>query len=279
MPSADANHHATLNGLSLHYETWGDQSAPPLVLVHGLRAFGRWFHALGDAFGEDYYLIAPDLRGRNLSSWAPDGDYRIESYIQDLAALADHLGLQRFALAGHSLGGRIATAFTAAHPERVGALILLDSSPEPHPAGMARIRAEVQRMPPHFASRDAAAQFLHSLHPKASPADIEIRLACMLRETAPGIIEWSIDPACTRQPPGDPALAWATLGAVTAPTLILRATGSDVLSELVHQRMLAACPGAEAAYVADAGHMVLEDNPSGTARAMADFLKAHYPAP
>jgi len=278
MAPTAATRDVALEGMSLHCEIWGDSDAPPLLLVHGLRAFGRWFHSVGAALGRDYRLIAPDLRGRNLSSWAPDGDYRIATYVRDLAALADHLGLGRFALAGHSLGGRISTAFAAAYPDRVAALMLLDSSPEPDPAGMARIRAEVEHMPDRFASWDAAEGFLRALHSKASPLDIEIRLACMLRETEPGTIEWRIDPACTRQGPGDAASAWAALAAVAAPTMILRAAESDVLSEAVHRRMLGACARAEAAYVEAAGHMVLEDNPAATARAMARFLAANYPA-
>jgi pimeloyl-ACP methyl ester carboxylesterase len=248
-----------------------------VVLVHGLRAYGRWFEPVAQALQDRYWVIAPDLRGRHLSPWAADGDYSISAYVQDLSALADHCGLDRFALGGHSLGGTIIANFIEHFPDLVAAAILFDASPEADPAGVVRIRSEVARTPARFASMDEAARFLRGLHPRASEADFAIRLQSMLGEADDGGVQFRIDPACTRQPPAPAAESWRAFGSITCPTLQLRGAESDILSAAHFERIGAMLPDCENVEIPVAAHMVVEDNPSATAAAVAAFLGRAYP--
>src|SRR6185295_7470127 len=111
-----------------------------------------------------YYVIAQDLRGRNLSDWAKDGDYTLEAFTKDLEGLTSHLKLKRYALGGHSLGGAIVGRYAAEHIDQIAALILFDASPEPDPRGRGRIMDEVARTPASFPSWDAARAFLSTIH-------------------------------------------------------------------------------------------------------------------
>jgi pimeloyl-ACP methyl ester carboxylesterase len=268
----------TVEATKQHYEVWGDPAHPAVILVHGLRAYGRWFEPVAQALKGQYWVIAPDLRGRNLSPWAADGDYGIDAYVQDLAALADHCGVDRFALGGHSLGGTIIANFIQRFPGRVAAAILFDASPEADPAGVARIKSEVARTPPGFTSMDEAARFLRGLHPRASEEDFAIRLRSMLSEDADGNVQFRIDPACTRQPPAPIAESWQAFGSIRCPTLQVRGMESDILSAAHFDRIHAMLPHCENIEIPAAAHMVVEDNPAPTAAAVGAFLAKVYPA-
>ena len=79
-------------------------------------------------------VVAVDLRGHGRSEAPAAGDYAVESLAADIAAVVDALGLGRFVLVGHSMGGAAALAYADAHPERVAGLVLVGtpgkSSPE-----------------------------------------------------------------------------------------------------------------------------------------------------
>ena len=269
MPIVDATHQ--------YYETWGDPAHKAVILVHGLRAYGRWFEPVAQALAADYHVIAPDLRGRHRSPWAADGDYGIDAYVADLVALADHCGATQFALGGHSLGGTIIANFIRRHPDRVAAAILFDASPEPDPAGIVRIKDEVARTPARFDTTAQAASFLRDLHPRASAADFAIRMQSVFRTDSDGV-HWRIDPACTRQPPAPAAEAWQAFGAIACPTLQLRGAESDILSAGIFQRIGAMLPQCQNVEIPDAAHMVVEDNPDASAAAVIGFLAKVYPA-
>lgn len=105
----------------------GGQGNPPVLFVHSLAGnAGHWAAQLAH-LRESRRAVAVELRGHGRSDPPADGDYRIESLADDVAAAADALGLERFALVGHSLGGGVALTYAGAHPERVERLLLADA--------------------------------------------------------------------------------------------------------------------------------------------------------
>lgn len=276
MSQAPTSNKALVNGTTIHYVTWGRPGAPPVVLLHGLRAYGEWFAPLGEALADRAYVIAADLRGRNLSDWAKDGDYSIEAYCRDLEGLTAQLGLRRYALGGHSLGAAIVARYAAEHADQIAALILFDGSPEPDMRGRGRIMAEVARTPTAFRTLDEARDFLRTIHTRASDAHIKTRLRCMLKAAPDGTLTWRIDRACTKPDLGPPEKAWASLRAIPCPTLHLRGAESDILTPEMHAKMAAATPKGEKVEVPGAAHMVIEDNEQGTVAVAASFLDHHY---
>ncbi len=105
----------------------GGRGDPPVVLVHSLAGNTAHWQAQLAHLRAGRRAVALDLRGHGRSDPAPDGDYGIESLAGDLAAVADALGLGRFALVGHSLGGGVALAYAGTHPDRVERLLLVDA--------------------------------------------------------------------------------------------------------------------------------------------------------
>lgn len=122
----------TNGDVTIHYERWGDEEAPAVVLLHGFTSDLRMWSANVDALSQDFAVIAPDLRGHGLSS-APEepSDYQMEAYRMDLLVLLDQLNVDLCALVGCSFGGMIALDFACAYRERIAALVVSDSSPAP----------------------------------------------------------------------------------------------------------------------------------------------------
>jgi pimeloyl-ACP methyl ester carboxylesterase/catechol 2,3-dioxygenase-like lactoylglutathione lyase family enzyme len=120
---------AEVNGVKLHYVTSGNGEL--ILFAHGFPEFWyEWKNQLAD-FGRDHQAVAPDLRGYNLSSKPLDVEqYQVPVLVEDLRALAVHLGTKRFTLVGHDWGGALAWAFAAAHPEMLDKLVIINA---PHP--------------------------------------------------------------------------------------------------------------------------------------------------
>ena len=132
------HHYADVNGVRLHYVAEGQ--GPLLMFVHGFPEF--WYAWQGQLaeFGRDHFAVAPDMRGYNLSS-KPAGieAYAVPLLVEDLVALADHLGHRRFTLVAHDWGGAIAWATALLHPDRLERLVIVNA---PHPAIFQRLLAE-----------------------------------------------------------------------------------------------------------------------------------------
>lgn len=101
-------------------------SGPAVVFLHSLAGnTGQWSAQL-EHLRPARRAVALDLRGHGRSEPPADGEYRIEAQVRDVAAVADALGLERFALVGHSLGAGVALEYAGAHPERITHLVLAD---------------------------------------------------------------------------------------------------------------------------------------------------------
>ncbi|NKF24431.1 alpha/beta fold hydrolase [Solimonas marina] len=115
-----------IDDVELHYTEVG--AGTPLLLVHGLGgSYLDWEHQI-PYFARHYRVIAPDLRGFG------DSDtgrrlFSIERFARDVIGLADALGLRRFLLVGHSMGGAVAQQLTLDNPGRVRKLVVANSMP------------------------------------------------------------------------------------------------------------------------------------------------------
>jgi epoxide hydrolase 4 len=118
-----------VNGIRMHYATAG--SGKLVLFLHGFPEFWYQWKAQLAEFGKDHMAVAPDMRGFNLTTKPDDVDqYRIRTLIEDVRALADHLGQRKFVLVGHDWGGIVAWVFAMSYPERLEKLVILDA---PHP--------------------------------------------------------------------------------------------------------------------------------------------------
>jgi len=139
----------------------------PLVLAaHGITSNHRSWGLVAEALGGEATLVAPDLRGRGRSNELP-GPYTVAQHADDCAALLDHLGAADAVVAGHSMGGFVATALATRHPDRVRAVVLVDGGPplaipagvDPDDALAATLGPAMRRLDMTFEDRGAYRAF------------------------------------------------------------------------------------------------------------------------
>jgi len=117
---------ATVKNITMHYQTKG--VGEDVVLVHGLTSsLAFWHHTkVLPVLSTDYRVTAYDLRGHGYSTVTPTG-YTSRELADDLAALLDHLGIQRARVIGHSFGGSVALHFALSYPERTAGAVICDT--------------------------------------------------------------------------------------------------------------------------------------------------------
>jgi lipase len=108
----------------LHLHRTGPADGTPLLAIHGITAHGRRFDRLCADYLFDRQVVAPDLRGHGES--LPEAPWNLETHVDDLVAVLDHLQWDSTDVIGHSLGGNLAIRLLAAHPKRVRRVVLLD---------------------------------------------------------------------------------------------------------------------------------------------------------
>ena len=112
--------------LRLHYVDWGNESAPPLLMIHGGQDHCRNWDWMARELRRDYHVIAPDLRGHGDSEWALGSTYPQTDYVYDVAQLLHQKQLFPIRIVGHSLGGSIALRYTGIFPENVERLVSIE---------------------------------------------------------------------------------------------------------------------------------------------------------
>ena len=116
------------DGVDIHYEIHG--SGPPLLLTHGYSSTSEMWHGQIEALSKHHKLVLWDMRGHGRSDYPDDpAAYSEALTVADMAALLDQVGAKSAIVGGLSLGGYMSLAFYRAHPDRVRALLIIDTGP------------------------------------------------------------------------------------------------------------------------------------------------------
>jgi pimeloyl-ACP methyl ester carboxylesterase len=205
--------------------------------------------------------------------------------VSDVAAFTHALGLDRFFLTGMSMGGANSLSFTANHPERVEALVVVDIGPRVENKGVQHIRDFMTNYR-EFDSLDAAAEVIHRFNPRR-PLEVIRKFTCVynLKQLPSGKWTWKYDTYfSSSHRPVDVKKMQEELGAevvrIRCPTLVVKGGESDVLSLDGARYLQEAISGSEFALVPGAGHSVMGDNPPGFEAAVRTFYrkKGYLPA-
>jgi pimeloyl-ACP methyl ester carboxylesterase len=116
------------NGVGIYYEVHG--SGPPLLLTHGYSSTSAMWQGQIEALSKRHKLVLWDMRGHGQSDYPDDPTAYSEALtVADMAALLDEVGAHSATVGGLSLGGYMSLAFYRVHPERVSALLIIDTGP------------------------------------------------------------------------------------------------------------------------------------------------------
>jgi pimeloyl-ACP methyl ester carboxylesterase len=259
-----ADRFIAIRGLRLHYLEFGSATAPVVVCIHGLTNNAHDFDALAGRLAPSYRVIALDIRGRGESQWGPAQDYNIPTYVDDLAALIEALGIRRMSLIGNSMGGRISILYAATRPERVGRVVLNDIAPSLDPAITARINRNVVETPNEFENFDQVVSYYRNNPSMTGLAgyagEILVEAArWSVKSTPTGRLAWKIDPALRGTSPGKTPIRqldlWPQFEGLTVPILIVRGGDSEVLPLATAQRMCSVARNARLVEVPGVGHL------------------------
>lgn len=266
-------------GHEVHLTTWGDPTAPALLLWHGLARTGRDFDTLARHFADRFHVVCPDTIGRGLSSWStdPDTDYSIPVYCQLAVALLDRLDIAECRWLGTSMGGLLGMAL-AGTPEtapRIARLVLNDVAPRLNPVAIARILAYVTLVP-EFAGMTEFETFLRAVYaPFGHLTDAEWRLMAetSMRRRDNGRISSHYDPAVMRvfAEQFQDFDMWAIFDAIRCPVLALRGEASDLVEAQVALEMTQRGPRPRLVTIPGCGHAPALNTPEQIT-VLADFL-------
>jgi pimeloyl-ACP methyl ester carboxylesterase len=105
---------------------WGNETAPPLILLHGGRDHCRSWDWVAQELRKDWHVIAPDLRGHGDSAWSADGEYSARACVYDFAQLIHQKKLAPVTIVAHSYGGNIALRYAGIYPDNVRKLVAIE---------------------------------------------------------------------------------------------------------------------------------------------------------
>ncbi len=278
------------HGLNLHYADWGNDGAPPLLLVHGGRDHGRSWDRIAAALQPHYHVLAPDLRGHGDSDWTRGGSYSLPEYVYDLRRLAQQLGDAPLTLIGHSMGGMVASVYAGAFPAGVAKLVIIDGitvlpsaarTPAPERLGkwVSDLERLEQRTPRHFATLADAAAELRLRNPRLAPELADHLAKHGTRLNDDGRYGWKFDPcqrvmAPHRLWPQDYIEFWTK---IACPTLLLRGADS-ALGDPEAVGVTRHFQNVRVETVSNAGHWLHHDQPQHTIELICRFLGQAAPA-
>ncbi len=247
---------------------------PTLLLVHGFGGAKEDFADQVEALAARYHVVTFDHRGHGESDGPSDASaYSLDRLAADTVAVADAVGAEQFRLLGHSMGGMIARRLVLAHPQRVDALVLMDTSPGPVPG----IDGELLEMGAVIALNEGMPELkriMDEFQPLGTPAYEKL-----MAERA-GYREFNDRKWETLSP-----MMWATMGreirdqpdqlaalaAVTCPTLVIVGVQDEPFVD-VSRAMADTIAGAELVVIPDAGHSPQFENPDAWLTALERFL-------
>ena len=264
------------NGLRHHLIARGTPGSPVVMMIHGLAGQAHVFDGIANHLATRYHVYCLDVRGRGESAWGPPNDYGVDTYVADLEAVREALGLQHFALVGTSMGGLISLNYAPRFPERVDRVVLNDVGPEIDPEGLKRILSYVGGAPEMFADMKAVIRYYKEHYAPMVEHLAEDQIADFarynVRKSDTGVYVWKMDPAVrSAAAPAASMDQWEALKAIACPVLVLRGALSDVLSPPIAQRMVETLPDGRLVEVPGVGHAPVLTEPVAV-KALDEFL-------
>ena len=276
---ASVDKEIALKGLHLHYREWGSSQDPVLIILHGLNSHSWDRDFLASSLCDRYHVAVPDLRGHGDSDWADD--YSWPRFQEDLDGLVTTLGEPQFTLLGYSVGGAIATAYAATHPETLSRLVVVENSPYPlireRSPELVQMLQELQERR-DFETPEEAVELWARYDQRASREAIRLTVSHNIKQLDSGRWTWRDDPHSrsrggmdSRQLRAVPEERWRMLARIDCPTLLIYGESSEQNHAPAMAEMATLIPDCRVVGV-DSTHRVHWDNPEALASAINAFL-------
>lgn len=267
-----------IDGMQVHLRDEGPRDDPlPIVLIHGTSASLHTWEGWAAALRGQRRVIRFDLPGFALTGPNRQNDYSPEAYVHFVTAVMDQLGVQRFVLAGNSLGGQVAWATAVALPQRVARLVLVDASgyplesasvPPTVPLGFRIARMPALRVLTQYTlPRSIVEKSVRNVYgdpSKVTPELVDLYMDMTLRAGNRQALGRRMDQGYTGNVAGLKALAM--------PTLILWGGRDRLIPPEFGQRFARDIRGSQLVVFDDLGHVPHEEDPARTVAMVKTFL-------
>ncbi len=231
--------------LRLHYVDWGNEGAPPLILIHGIRDHCRNWDWVARALRDQYHILAPDLRGHGDSEWVRGSSYAHLDYVYDIAQLLHQKQLFPVRIIGHSLGGNISLQYTGLYPEHVQKVVSIEGLGPPPERMRERAQQSIQlrshgwieaqralagRVPRRYASFEEAVVRMREANPRLNDDQCLHLTHHGMNQNEDGTYSWKFDNYVRAMSPhrtqiDDLRALW---GEITCPVMLVRGAESWV---------------------------------------------------
>jgi esterase len=269
-------------GTSINVTSWGKRSAPSCLLIHGLDNNTHIWDNIATEISEDFRVYAIDIRGHGDSDWASCNTYTLHTFINDIEQVRAYLSLSDFIIIGHSLGGKIATYYTAKYLEHVKKLVIIDMAPEISNNIIEKLKSDSINQPEKFQSIQDCNTYMQTLYPLSQHSflydycqhSFSHQNDHYTNKTDPAFKHKMFQPSSLDGyiNPLQDGKMWDALSKINIPTLIIRGGFSAVLSSQVANKMANVLPNATISIIERAGHAVILDNPQQTTNAIINFI-------
>ncbi len=252
-----------LDGLKIHYVKRG-KGRETILLLHGNVASADYWSKFLKILPESYQAIALDQRGCGKTEHPPSG-YEVPQFVDDLSQFTRRLGLERFHLIGHSMGGQVSMLFTLKYPEKVQTLALLDSVPADGLFLNDEIRANFALLAndPKMFRQAMDAVMPYGEGPAYADRAAEIALAC-----APQTLKENLESMHQTR-------FLADLAKITTPTLILHGKDDLVIPLELMVPTMKAIVDARVVIFTRCGHSPQVERPGEFAGAYLGFIRQY----
>lgn len=251
----------------VHYRDEGPRGAPAIVFVNSLGTDLRIWDGVVAALISDYRVVTYDKRGHGLSS-VPAAPYTVDDFSGDLLELADHLGLDRFALVGVSVGGMIALRFALDHPERLVAVVACDTAAQIGDAATWNGRIDAVRSGGMEAIADAVLlRWFPTTIRDGRDAEIAGWRNLLLRSPVEGYVG-----TCAALRDAD---LTAKVGSISVPTLVIVGAEDQSTPVALVRATSDRIPGARFEVIEKAGHIPSIDQPERLTQLIANHIAEH----
>ncbi|HZP26364.1 MAG TPA: alpha/beta hydrolase [Dehalococcoidia bacterium] len=270
-----------LNGRNpLSYLEWGRESGPTIIFLHGLSGYAYNWCSVAEPLAADYRCLSLDLRGHGDSGPSPEGEYTYELFVTDVQALIDGLGIETFALVGHSMGGRTAIAYAGTHPGRASSIVVVDHAPNLPMEAALNIKRSFAAIPPEFDSWQAAIDYLREHSSKAlSAEEIAEHAFYVFRPIRGGRATWKLDPFVREEwlkdelPSRATTDVWPELQKITCPMLVVKGEVTYNLTAELCEQMVQYGPDSSWVEIPGTSHFIVDDDPAALVAELAPFLQ------
>jgi pimeloyl-ACP methyl ester carboxylesterase len=260
----------------IHVATTGP-GRDTLLLIHGFGENGYSWGEMPQSIAAAYSIVTVDLRGHGDSDWDSHGKYQIDQFVADVTTVMDRLEIRNISLAGHSMGADIALRIAAQRKTQVAKLVLVEfslSGPTDEVLDFTLAQFNSQ-----FRAYDSLAQYhelLREQRPLADAGALSRYSTNSVRLAPGGGYTVKCDPrvqAVYGKIRPDYLLRYrAAVARLACPLLLVRGSGSAIVSAAAAQEVVALTPRAQLRTVSGAGHAVMMDRPNEFNDVLSRFL-------